>query len=318
MASHTDDLDPDRASVRTDVVRLAWVIGALALVATLAGLLAPGGTGPAAVESVRGENVELYDRGLYHRDSVFKGASNVGTDVVTLVLGIPLLVVATIRYRRGSMRGALLLLGALAWFAYVYATYSLSVAFNELFLVYVALFSASLFAFVLLWRALDPSRLAARVPDVVRRRTAALMIASGALTLLVWSLPLVAGLISGEPPKLLDASTTMVTDALDLAVITPSALIAGRLLRRREPLGYLVAAPLLVLLLVLAPAIVAQTVSQLAVGIDFTPGEVIGPIAGFVVLAALAAWCVADLLRALAPNAVDRPDRRRTRTVAQS
>lgn len=282
------------------IVRLAWLIAGLALVAALAGLLAPDGAGPATVQTVRGEDVELYGDGLYRRDSRFKGASNVGTDAITLAVALPLLAWAAIALRRGSPLGAPLLLGALAWFLYVYATYALSVAFNELFLVYVALASASFFAFVSLWRTIDPAALAARVPNDVRRRTSVLMLASALLTLLVWSLPLLAAMLSGDAPKWLDSSSTMVTDALDLAIITPSALLAGVLLRRNEPLGYLIAIVLLVLLLVLAPAIIAQTVSQRAAGIDFTAGEVIGPIAGFVALGAIAAWCLVGLLRPLA------------------
>ena len=282
------------------VVRLVWLIAGLALVATLAGLLAPDGSGPATVQTVHGEQVELYDRGLYRRDSLFKGASNVGTDVVTLAVAIPLLIGATMAYGRGWQRGGLLLLGALAWFLYVYGTYAVSVAFNELFLVYVALASASLFAFVLLWRRVEPDGIGAHVPDAVRRRTAALMIASGALTFVVWTLPLLAAITSGDAPKCLDASTTMVTDALDLAIISPAAVLSGVLLRRRDPLGYPIAIALLVLLLILAPAIVAQTISQLAVDIEFTVGEVIGPMAGFVVLASFAGWCLSGLLHAVA------------------
>lgn len=278
---------------RRAVVRLAWVTAALGLVATAAGLFAPDGSGPAAVQSVRGEDVELYGSGLYRRDSLFKGASNIGTDVVTLAVALPLLVWSTLAYRRASARGALLLLGALAWFLYVYATYALSVAFNELFLVYVALASAAFFAFVLLWRSLDPAPLAEHASGVVRRRTAMLLLAAGVLTFLVWSLPLLAATASGDAPEWLDSSTTMVTDALDLAIITPSALLAAVLLRRNDPSGYPLAIVLLVLLLVLAPAIIAQTISQLAAGIAFGAGEVIGPIAGFVVLGALAAWCLA-------------------------
>lgn len=156
---------------------------------------------------------------------------------------------------------------------------------------------------VLLWRTIDPGPIAERVPDAVRRRTATLMLARAELTFLVWSLPLLAAAVSGDAPKWLDNSSTMVTDALDLAIITPSALLAGMLLRRSEPLGYLIVIVLLVLLLVLAPAITAQTVSQLAVDIDFTPAEVIGPMAGFVVLGALAAWCLIGLLRPLASGA---------------
>jgi hypothetical protein len=53
----------------------------------------------------------------------------------------------------------------------------------------------------------------------------------------VWLLPLADALLTSEDPKWLDTSSTMVTDALDLAVITPSALLGGVLLRRREAFG---------------------------------------------------------------------------------
>ena len=39
---------------------------------------------------------------------------------------------------------------------------------------------------------------------------------------------------------------------------------------------------------ILAPMIVAQTISQLEAGVSFSPGEIIGPVAGFATLALLA------------------------------
>jgi hypothetical protein len=71
--------------------------------------------------------------------------------------------------------------GTLSYFLYVYASYVLgAVAYNELFLLYVALFSASLYAFVLAFTSIDPqalgSRFSARMP---RRGPAIFMFASG-------------------------------------------------------------------------------------------------------------------------------------------
>jgi hypothetical protein len=67
--------------------------------------------------------------------------------------------------------------------------------------------------------------------------------------------------------------------------------------RGGNPLGYLIAFSMLVLEVLLAPMIAAQTVSQLSAGISFTPGEIIGPMIGFVILAILALWVLAILLR---------------------
>jgi hypothetical protein len=56
---------------------------------------------------------------------------------------------------------------------------------------------------------------------------------------------------------------------------------------------------LLVLEVMLAPLIVAQTVSQVAAGISLQPAEVAGPVAGFVVIAVVAGWLLVSILRGI-------------------
>jgi hypothetical protein len=51
----------------------------------------------------------------------------------------------------------------------------------------------------------------------------------------------------------MDSYTTMVTYALDLAIITPAALLCAVLVLRGNPMGYVIAVPLLALLVLLAP-----------------------------------------------------------------
>lgn len=96
--------------------------------------------------------------------------------------------------------------------------------------------------------------------------------------------------------------TTLFSHALDMAVIVPLCVVAARLVRRRDPEGYLIAFPLLVLEAILAPMIVVQTTSQLMAGIDFTAGELAGPIVGFVVLALIAVAMIVRILRNVSPS----------------
>lgn len=275
---------------------LPLLVAVLATVAALAGLLWEAGEGRTTATSVRGETVELYGEGLYRHDTVFRAAGNRGTDAVTLGLAVPLLLGAAWLARRGSARGRVLLLGALAWFSYVYASLALGTAYNGLFLVYVATFSASLFALVLAFAAVRGEVAVERLP---RRALGWFLVAAGVVTAVVWLVPLVASLASGEPPKLLDTATTSVTDALDLAVIVPSALLAGVLVLRGDELGVRIAVPLLALVALLAPAIVLATIFQSAVGIEFTTGEIVGPISGFLVLGTLAVFLLVGVLRAM-------------------
>lgn len=91
----------------------------------------------------------------------------------------------------------------------------------------------------------------------------------------------------------------MVTYALDLAIITPSTFICAILVLRGDPLGYAIAAPLLTLVILLVPQIILSTIFQKSAGVPFTAGEMIGPVAGFVVLGLVATWLLVDLLRSL-------------------
>jgi hypothetical protein len=277
---------------------LCALIGVLGLVAAGVGLFWRGQGGPVPFATARGETVTLYGRGLYRYDLLFTAAGYKGQDVVTLFLAIPLLAVTTARYRRGSLRGVLLLTGVLTWFLYAYLSMAFGAAYNELFLVYVALFSASFFAFVRLMESIDmealPAEVLARLP---RRGPAIFMFAAGLVTLFVWLSPLVGGMMEARPPDLLGHYTTMVTDAIDLAVITPTTIVAGVLMLRRRPVGYLIAFPLLGLIVILLPVIVLMTLFQVQAGVIFTPGQVVGPIAGFAILGLFAIWVGSSILR---------------------
>jgi hypothetical protein len=115
-------------------------IAVLALAASLTGLFWQGGEGVRTITTYRGQTEEIYGRGLYRDSSLFTGDGAKGTDAITLLLALPLLAGGTMLWRRGSVRGGLVLLGALTWFLYVYGSLALgSAAYNDLFLVCRAL-----------------------------------------------------------------------------------------------------------------------------------------------------------------------------------
>jgi hypothetical protein len=281
----------------TALTGLCVLIAVLAAVAAGAGLFYDTSGSSYEATSVRGETVELHGRGLYHYDSIMKAAAHRGTDVLTLAIGIPLLVGAVAFHRRGSLRGTLVLMGTLVYFLYVYASLSLGAAYNHLFLLYVALFGGSLVAFTLTFTSIDPRHLARRMSSSIPRRGPAIfMIFSGVVTFAVWLMDPLAALLADETPELLEASTTLVTHALDIAIIVPAALAAGVLILRGSAMGYMIAISLLVLEIMLAPMIALQTVFQLSAGITLTTAEIIGPIGGFVTIALIAVWVLAVIL----------------------
>jgi hypothetical protein len=192
-----------------------------------------------------------------------------------------------------------MLTGVLVWFLYVYATMAVGTAFNPLFAVYVAVFSASLLAFLIVVTTIDMAALTGQLARLPRRAPAVLMLISAVATTLIWWVPVLAAQLTGTVPARLDTYTTLVTTAIDAAVIAPAAVAAGVLILRRQVWGYLLAVPLLVLEAMLAPTIAAQTISQLNAGVALAPGEIAGPLTGFLMIAIAAVAVLVVTLQAV-------------------
>lgn len=280
---------------------LPSLIAVLALIAAASGLIAKGNGTQSTVTTLRGTAAEIFGRGLYRYDTVFFGSGFRGQDATVLFLGIPLLVLSIVLYQRGSLSAQLLLLGVVGYFLYVYASMALGAAFNRLFLVYVVLFSAALFAFVTAFSSVDLGSLASRIPSGLPRAGLAIfMLIAGLVTLVVWGGPIVGALLKGVAPDRMDTYTTIVTYVIDLGIITPATILCAVLVLRGHPLGYVIAAPLLTLIVLLAPQIIVTTLFQRSAGVPFTAGEMIGPMAGFVVLGIVAVWLLVAVLRGVA------------------
>jgi hypothetical protein len=280
------------------LLALTAAVGVLAVVAAGAGVFLGGGVGPFAFTNVQGDPVEMYGVGIYDHDSLMRGSGQRGVDAVTLFLVVPLMAASAWLHRRGSLRGTLVLAGTLLWFTYAGISYVAAVAYNELFLVYVALLGTSFYAVLLAFASVDRDELAHRIgPDAARRGPATFLFVIGTFTLGIWLMTPLEGLLRGEPPSDLDSYTSMFTNGFDIAVIVPATYISGALLLRRDPRGYAFGVPLVVFAGLLAPMVAAMTVFQVQAGVGFTAGEVVGPISGFIVLAAVAVRLVVVLLR---------------------
>ena len=171
-------------------------------------------------------------------------------------------------------------------------------AYNNLFLLYVAYFSASLFAFILAFNAIDRQDLAARLSAgrLPRRGIAALMFVSGAALLFAWLGDILTALFAGTVPDIA-SYTTEVSYVFDLGIITPLLALTGILILRRAQIAYLLSALMLILLAIVGPMVASQSVFQLLAGISLTPAQFIGKAGSFMVLALFAIWLTARLFQ---------------------
>lgn len=254
------------------LIRLSILIALLALLASAWGLFGQGSGDPQLFITPRGENVQLFGHGLYRFDSVNGASQMMGQDAVTLALAVPLLIVAIVLTGRGSLRGRLLLTGALGYFLYTYASMAFLTAFNNLFLVYVALFSLSLFAFILALSGLDPEFVTRHIGANFPRTGIVVLMFALALFLLgawlgrIWSVMQGTAGANG-----LESYTTLVIQALDLGVIVPTALLTAVLLLKRNPWGGTLSVVLLFKATLFGAALIAMLVSQARAGVPLEP-----------------------------------------------
>lgn len=256
---------------------LKWLIPlifVLTLVATLAGLWPAEGT-PYPLTTFRGEEVTINARGLYYWDTVSMAAQMQANDLVALTLGLPLLAISSWLALRGSLRGRLLLAGTLGFILYTYITMMVGAHYNALFLVYIALFSLSLFAFVLVMMSFDLETLPAHFSENLPRGwIAGLLFFAAAFLSLAWLGRIAATFASGAVPAL-ENTTSMFIQAMDLGLIVPVCLLGGILLLRRQPWGYLLASVGLTKFLTLGIAVSLMGLNMARVGVPISTVELV-------------------------------------------
>jgi hypothetical protein len=282
------------------VIWLSSLIVILALIAASLGLFWQDGGDSFSFITLRGDTVSIAGRGLYRYDTTLMAAGFKAGDAVTLILGIPASIFALLSYRRGSIRGGMLLAGTLTYFLYNYGSIAFGAAYNQLFLVYVALMSASLFALILTLMSFDVAMLPDHFsPHLPSRNMGIYSIASGVVLLLIWpGLSIIPALIEGKAPPEVWSYTTVITYAIDMGIVAPVLIVTGIMLLRRNPFGYLLTATLLVFTVILGSSLLtAGTIQMLAGFIDIR--QFIGFVASFAILTLYAIWFTLALFRNL-------------------
>jgi hypothetical protein len=181
-------------------------------------------------------------RGLYTPDPARLPAF-LGQDGMTLAVVLPLLLWSVWAARRGSLPGLLLWTAALFYVAYSYAYYALDPEFNALYLFYIAIVAMGLYGCLYLLLSTDADAVAARVSAHAPIRVAgAFLMALPTGLGLLWVAMIIAHLAAGATPN----RVNQVVWPMDLIVAFPAMFWGGLWLWRRQPLGYLVAAVLLI------------------------------------------------------------------------
>lgn len=198
---------------------LSALIAALAVVVSVAGLF-----------------------GDVYRDNTWITAAYQGTDIVTLVLAVPLLIAGAVLSRRGSVRGHLVWMSMLAYMLYGFCFYLFGAAFNVVFLLYAALVGLSIWALALALASTDVAAFAATIRKRMPRwPLVSYLLVSATVLGVLWIAMSLGFVFTGDVPAPVVNSghPTGVVFALDLTLIVPGMFVSAWWLLRRRPWGYL-------------------------------------------------------------------------------
>ena len=189
-----------------------------------------------------GETIQLYNKGLYARDSVSTASQAIAQDVVTLVVAIPLLIISLYLVKKKSKKGLFLLTGTVGYFLYTYTSYAFLVVFNALYLVYVVLMILSFYSFILCLMELNQFEIREMVSDSFPRKTLSVFFfAVGIMLMGMWLGRIVPALMDGSAPVGLEHYSTLGIQTLDLGWVVPASIVTAYLLRKENKWGYLLA-----------------------------------------------------------------------------
>jgi hypothetical protein len=223
-------------------VLFSAIIFLLVLIATATGVFYQTPGLPIEYTTVRGEQAIYQGTGLYRYDPAWFALEGVVWDVINLFIGLPLFALAIYLSQRNSVRGKLLLGGLLFYFFYVYIMFTTGVAFNQLFLVYVAIFALSAVAFFLNLSDIDIAYLPVQISKHFQHRLfIGFTFAMSAVLVFLWLGRIFPIMLTDQFPPDLAGVSTLESQGLDLGMVVPLALSAGILLVRRSPWGYLLA-----------------------------------------------------------------------------
>lgn len=226
------------AGTRTTRV-LSWIVACIMAVQSVSGLAAP----------------RLY------RDTGWVASTWFGNDLMTLILGVPLLLAGMILASRGSVRGQLVWLAGLAFGLYNYGFYLFGASLNVFFPLYVAGFVCSMVALVMVLARIDASGIAAAFsPKTPVRAVAGFMAFIGVGLGFAWLGQWAAYVFGGTVPAP-GVEPFAVVAAMDMSFVVPFMLLGAILLWRGAAWGY-----------VLAPVMAVKGASYMAV-LSFNSGR---------------------------------------------
>ncbi|SHI93487.1 hypothetical protein SAMN02745163_01053 [Clostridium cavendishii DSM 21758] len=259
----------------------------LLIVITILGLCSFGTDKSYVIINQYGDNVKIFGNGIYAHDSYFKAPIFIGTDCTILFLVVPMMIFALIReIKKRTIKSKLFLTSFTAIVLYYATSIAFGVTYNSLHLLYIALFSNSLFAIIILIKSTRANEIQKVQKNIsLSNGLSIFLILSGSSLFVAWLPDIITSLTSGKSLELIEIYTTEITYVLDMGVISPMIFISLFLLKKKDGLGEILLSIILRACEIIGIMVLIQTLFQALAGIRIPFPILITKVGIFVILA---------------------------------
>ena len=273
---------------------LVLLVVIISAITTLFGVFSDNGTGIYEYESIRGQVVNIYGKGIYEHMSADVAIQGIAQDFITLFIGIPLLLISLFGFRKGSLRSHFILTGILGYFFVTYLFYTAMGMYNFLFLCYVALLAMSFFALLTSLLSFNLSTMTKGFSEKTPNKFIGIfLLINCCIIAFLWLSVIIPPLIDGSIyPAALEHYTTLIVQGLDLGLLLPLGFISGLLILKKKPLGYLAATVYIIFLSILMTALTAKIIGMALNNVNVIPAIFIIPVINLTAI-----YCVIILLK---------------------
>jgi hypothetical protein len=181
----------------------------------------------------------LYHDVIYPTDDLLQ--SFVPSDVVNLLIGLPILLGSMGLTRRGELLGLLLWPGALFFVLYNYIVYLFAMPLNGAFLLHLSLVTVSVYTIIGLVASIDGEAIRQRLTGAVPERIAGGVLAGLGLLFFLRVIGILVDVLISQASV---AETELALHVADFTM-SPALVIGGMLLWQRREFGYVIGLGLL-------------------------------------------------------------------------
>lgn len=225
------------------------------------------GGAPYDFTSLRGEEIEIYGgNGMYAYNTTEYALMMRAYDWCYLVLAIPIMLIGLILYRKKSIIGCFILLSSFFFFFYSFFINSIAVAYNNYFLIYIAVFVASIFAMILMINDISFEHIRNKImPRLPIKTMTVITLILVSYFFISWMIIDFSSLFQGVVHPDVSIYTTAGFNIVDLSIFVTLSITGIILLFKRKPLGTI----LVLMLILMAPLTLIALSIYLVMNVHF-------------------------------------------------